>query len=329
MGTMISIIDTFNIDILQLLKNTKHNRHKDFPMILDIYDKELQQKGCSEATIRTYRTHITHYFDWLWESGVRSYRDSGPEDARKFFHHLETSPAQLRNPYSATKHCAIRPATRLAYYRSLHAFGAFVVRSGYRNDNPFNSVPLPRVVDEPLETYTKDEFNQLLDWMYEDKPRNHALFLFLYDTGCRLSEALVLQWHSIDLENQTAQVIGKRKIKRLIPMGRTNCKHLGNIRNGSEYVFPSRYDKPMAKSTAWGIMHTACLATGVPLRKELIHAIRHTAACNLLRASHGDIAFVKTVLGHTNIQTTMRYIKHLESERAMDLYKKVSPGDLL
>jgi site-specific recombinase XerD len=49
--------------------------------------------------------------------------------------------------------------------------------------------------------------------------RNRLLVLWLYDTGCRLSEALTVPVASVDARAGTAEVYGKAQRARLVPLG--------------------------------------------------------------------------------------------------------------
>ena len=73
-----------------------------------------------------------------------------------------------------------------------------------------------------------------------------------------------------------------------------------------------------------------CLRAGVPLRHEIVHSIRHTAACNLLIASNFNIRYVQVVLGHKTLSTTLIYVRHLEINQVLAVAKTFdSPADRL
>lgn len=306
-------------------------------MIRREYESYLRANGRSEATISTYNTHLNHFCDWLWSRGYMSLKTIGARHFEDFMLYLQQTPANRRNPHSCTKDEPIKPATRLAYWRTLHAFMEFCVKRGYLPQNHMDDVTRPHVPEQPLELYTPSEYRNILHWFLKRRGcatnlRDYTYFRFLFDTGAREMEAARLRASAIDFENRAATVWGKQGRSRRVPIGVKTAKALHALierNNGNIWAFPSRYGEPMATSTIWEMMKEACAGAGVPPRKELVHAIRHTAACNMLRASGGDLNYCRLVLGHSNFETTMRYARHLEHERVLEQHARFGPGDNL
>lgn len=130
--------------------------------------------------------------------------------------------------------------------------------------------------------------------------RVRCLCIVLVETGLRLGEALKLDWE--DLRNNELSVTQTKTGKpRLVPLTQharaalDDCDDVGG---------------PFLSLTASRVHHAwnaAKLSAGFHNDPELVpHALRHTYASRLVQAGV-DLVTVKTLLGHSNLQQTMRY----------------------
>ena len=71
-------------------------------------------------------------------------------------------------------------------------------------------------------------------------------------------------------------------------------------------------------------MQKALIKTGLENKNYTIHTIRHSFATHLLD-NGTDLYTIKELLGHNNLQTTMRYM-HLTSRRIDEI---INPYDAL
>jgi site-specific recombinase XerD len=149
--------------------------------------------------------------------------------------------------------------------------------------------------------------------------RDHALLLFLYNTGTRADEAA--QTKILDLaighsprDHSLVQIRGKgNKIRRcpLWPQTVGELSRLTASRPSADHVFLNRYGEPI---TRFGI-HTMVeryVRKTLPAMPSLAgkrvspHTIRHTTATHLLRAGV-DINTIRAWLGHVSLNTTNVY----------------------
>ena len=150
--------------------------------------------------------------------------------------------------------------------------------------------------------------------------RDHALLLFLYNTGARADE--IAHVRIIDLElGQTpgrdlssVQIHGKGSKLRRCPLWSRTVNELSPLvsrRAPTENVFLNRSGRPL---TRFGIhtlveRYAASVARKLPsVAKKRVspHTIRHTTATHLLRAGV-DINTIRAWLGHVSITTTNVY----------------------
>jgi len=158
---------------------------------------------------------------------------------------------------------------------------------------------------------SEDELARLLAAAEADGPRSLALVLLMAYGGLRVSEACRLRWD--DIEGANAYVrMGKGRKDRVVPLHPRVLEALSALRKShllrSPYLFPSPKDpkRPITTRTAQYLVEDLCRRAGIPRRKAHPHALRHTAATRLLRAT-GNLELVRRFLGHASVSTTQVY----------------------
>jgi site-specific recombinase XerD len=123
---------------------------------------------------------------------------------------------------------------------------------------------------------------------------------FLYYTGIRKNELLLLKRKDIDLENNTAKVWGKGDKERIVCFPEKVSKEI------TEY-FISENEEINAFNITLGKLHYLIkLINKYCGIKIHIHSFRHGFAKNCLRKGV-PLPTVSRLLGHANITTTMIY----------------------
>ena len=129
------------------------------------------------------------------------------------------------------------------------------------------------------------------------RPDARALFLFLIETGLRISEALVVE--VADVERGYTRLIGKGGKERVVHYRPELVRELRGylkgrtVRNGQD----ARRLFPFNRQTAYRILSVADIYP---------HLLRHTYLTRLLRRTK-DIRLVQEVAGHSDIRTTSKY----------------------
>jgi site-specific recombinase XerD len=144
--------------------------------------------------------------------------------------------------------------------------------------------------------------------------RDHALLLFLYNSGARASEAAQLSIREMDWHAPWVRILGKGNKPRTCPVWPTTVDQLQRIaaQRGPEHrVFLNRTGQPL---TRFGI-HTlveryaaraVAPAPSLGTKRVSPQVIRHTPATHLLRAGV-DINTLRAWLGHVSLKTTHSY----------------------
>ena len=165
--------------------------------------------------------------------------------------------------------------------------------------------------------FTIEEEEKMLSYWREVKPEMADLVVILFDTGCRLSEALRLTGKDVTQSGYVRFEHTKNDEGRGIPMTDRVKSILGALAHDTE-AFPT-----LTKNIACKAMQDFREAHYIEDEEWVLHTCRHTCATRLLEAGV-DIYTVKEWLGHKSIETTLRYAKmtNMKLNQAKDLLEK-------
>ncbi len=157
-----------------------------------------------------------------------------------------------------------------------------------------------------------------------------ALLSLLYGSGMRLGEVCQLKFTDIDRSQQRILVRqGKGNKDRFVLLPEATIVALEKYYRASKpsvYVFESKQQKgkPMHQRSLQVLVANAMHKANFSAKKYTSHSLRHSFATHMLD-NGSDIHTIKTLLGHSNIETTMIYLHLSNTKRAM----LISPLDLL
>ncbi|KAB1647452.1 site-specific integrase [Pseudoclavibacter sp. CFCC 14310] len=213
----------------------------------------------------------------------------------------------------------------------------FAVQRGMREDNPCDTVRLPKEharTTRRIRPLTKAEYDRLEQAMC---PQYRLFTRFLLETGMRFGEATALTWEDIDLDPEVGQpvvrvtkawkgsyghqVIGAPKSEhgvRDIAIPRSLAAKLNALPrpHRSEFVFTNRAGGHLTSSLyhrfGWKqAIETARLPDVRP------HDLRHTHASWLLQAGV-ELFKVSRRLGHASVSITEKVYGHLMPQAQQD-----------
>jgi len=139
-----------------------------------------------------------------------------------------------------------------------------------------------------------------------------VLFETLYSSGLRVSECSDLNWSDIDFIQNEIQVIEgkgkKNRITKLSIKAELLLKRYKNKRkDNNEWIFQSRYTRRMSRNTIERRIKKLGKRVGLDINLTP-HKLRHSFATNLSR-KNVPIEVIKELMGHEDINTTMRYVE--------------------
>jgi integrase len=162
--------------------------------------------------------------------------------------------------------------------------------------------------------------------------RDRLFFLMGFHTGLRISELLSLKVHQVAMGlNPKLEIViemsslkggksaARRKVRgRAIPMhpslGSEIRNYLSDFPGGfpspGAFLFPSRKgdNMPIGRKHAWRIVKAGARVAGLDDARISTHTMRKSFAAAIYEASGHDILATKELLGHSHIDTTIKYL---------------------
>lgn len=189
---------------------------------------------------------------------------------------------------------------------ALRAINAYLKWSGSLLKQPM--LKEPRLI---LPTFSDVQVKKIIAWRPQGhyQRRLHLLVLLLLDTGARISEAIGLHVHDVDLDNLLLLLDGKGRRQRLVPCSFALRKVLFRyIAEAShDLLFCTRSGTALDRDGARRAVKRLCRALGFDPPVRTLHALRHTFAVNYVRAG-GSVFHLQKVLGHSSLAMTKRYV---------------------
>src|SRR3989344_5862792 len=154
---------------------------------------------------------------------------------------------------------------------------------------------------------SKEEIERLIS---STKNMNHRLIIQVgYSAGLRISEIINLNWKDIDFDRNLIHLKrAKGKKDRIVMLSLKVKESLMNLTPNKEgYVFLTNRDGKYTQRTIQKIIEHAAMKAGI--RKSVSpHTLRHSFATHLLE-NGTDIRYIRDLLGHSDISTTLIYTK--------------------
>lgn len=292
----------------------------------------VADRNLSRNTQVSYRDTLTLFLPFVSQRTAiaidrLSVIDITPEQVRSFLQYLEDE-----------RHCGIVTRNqRLAAIRSLAYFIGAHAPEHLAWCTEVRAISFKKAAKRAIDYLDKPEMEALLqapDQHTELGRRDHAILLFMYNSGARANEVAGLCLRDLQLgTSPSVRILGKGnkwRVCPLWPMTAAALRTLAQTRDESERVFLGRTGKPI---TRFGIHR---LVTGYAtqaqeqvesmLRKCIgPHTIRHTTAVHLLRAGV-DINTIRAWLGHVSLDTTNIYAE-VDLEMKAKALAKVDVSD--
>ena len=215
--------------------------------------------------------------------------------------------------------CSVQ--TRNQRLTAIRAFARFVASRDPAHlewSASIRAIALKKAAPQPVGWLGKTEMQALLEVPDQSTPRGrieHALLLFLYNSGARVSEATGLVAGDLligrsDGGHALATILGKGGTHRQCPLWPRTERVLSKLvrdRAPGDAVFLSRHQRPYTRFGVYRLVERC--AARVPAlagRKITPHVIRHSSACHLLQAGV-DLNTIRAWLGHASLDTTNIY----------------------
>jgi site-specific recombinase XerD len=272
----------------------------------------VAERNLSLNTQKSYRDMLIILLPYVGEKVEKkidylTVDDLSPQIVRMFLNHMEQE-----------RHCAT--STRNQRLGGIHALAKFIGEHAPEYIDWWSQIhliPFKKTCQPAITYLDKLEMDTLLATNNDQTAqgcREHALLLFLYNSGARASEAAQLKIGDIDWHTESVSIIGKGNKQRRCPLWKVTLDKLraqAGERGATETVFINRFNQPMTRSGIHALVKrcaTRACSQAPSLQNKNIypHLIRHTTASHLLQ-SGVDINTIRGWLGHVSLATTNIY----------------------
>lgn len=278
------ILDTF-------AENTAEKNHISNSEFLDMFLDAKRIEGCSDRTIKYYRTTIEHFIGEV-ETMVRKITT---EEIRGYL-----ASYQKRNNCTNVTVDNIR--------RNISSFFSWLEEEDYILKSPTKRIHKIRTKTSVKNVISDEGIEKLRDNC--KNIRDLAIIDLLYSTGIRVGELVNLNIDDIDFEGRECIVYGKGDKERRVYFDAKAKVHLKDYIN-------SRTDENEALFVTLDSPHNRLKISGVEIRLRQLgrrlelervhpHKFRRTMATRAIDKGM-PIEQVQKILGHSQIDTTMQY----------------------
>lgn len=293
--------EVLNMQQLQRLQETllkhlvKKGNEKNCPVdngeFLDMFISAKKIEGCSERTLSYYKATIQNMFKEITTSVMQITTEMLRDYLAKY---------QLNNNCGKVTIDNIR--------RNLSSFFSWLEDEDYIIKSPVRRIHKVRAGTTVKETFSDESIEKLRDGCAD--VRDLAIIDLLYSTGIRVGELVNLDRKDIDFEERQCVVYGKGNKERQVYFDARTKLHLLNY-------LESRTDNNNALFVTLDNPHERLKISGVEIRLRELgrkleiervhpHKFRRSMATKAIDKGM-PIEQVQKLLGHQQIDTTMRY----------------------
>jgi integrase/recombinase XerD len=228
------------------------------------------------------------------------------------------------------------PQTIVSVYNVLRSLWHFAVRRGYAIKNVTEAINVPPVPAPPVKPISAHHLQMMFKLCGTDDnnmgtSRKKAILGMLLEMGLRNSELCNLRWGDVNLEQNGGSVyvkMSKGNKSRIVPFSKKCKRYLQNYllyRPGikpDDHLFLSNQNTPFNDDSLYKLVKRIGEQAGINCSP---HTFRTTAACMMLKNGI-SVHELKKILGHADIETTMRYVRAAEIDLD-DAMRRASPLD--
>ncbi len=251
--------------------------------------EELILRGYSPNTQKVY---LSEFFQFLSILKQHSAQNLPVEKIRSYLVYC----SERLKLKEATLHSRVN-ALKFYYEQVIH------------RDNLFSAVPRPKKPSQLPKVLSTTDLKKMFELTENDK---HRLILKLvYGMGLRVSEIVGLKVKDIDTKRMKVHIqYAKGKKDRYVPLPHSILDELRayySVYKPKDYLFEGQTGGQYTIRSVQQVFKQAM--TKAKVNKKIgIHGLRHSYATHLLEAGV-DTLFIKELLGHRDIKTTMIYTR--------------------
>jgi integrase/recombinase XerD len=283
------------------------------------YMRDLQVRGASAATRRSYTSDLQQLLEWLAARG-QTVDDMDRRTARAFSADLG------RRGYA--------PATLARKLSTLRGLCRFLSERGALPADPTRLLPGPRRRRRLPRALSLAEVEAMLAAADGTEPlalRDRMTLELLYGCGLRSQEVVDLRLDDVNGGQAQLLVRGKGGKTRIVPLGdeaaaavrryleRGRPRLIGEHRGGERVLLVSRAGRPLLTSDIRRLVVKYSARAGIDAASP--HMLRHAYATHMLERG-ADLRAIQELLGHASVSTTQVYthVSGAHLRRVYDLH---------
>lgn len=268
---------------------------------------------------------LNEFADWVNKDYME---DLTKSDIKRFFAHVKTTPENARpnQPHKSLKIRSERTASNKCAAVNSFYRAHFKLKPG---EGLVTGKDI-KFTQKSVRTYNAEELGKFFGHC---TPEQHLMYTVFLQAGLRKQEVMHMEWEDIDATNRVIRVREKVRGKlraysfspktgeeRDVSVPGELIERLLEAKKTSQFrlVFPTRTGRPNDK--IWDQCTRIAMNAGFPEGRFQVHQFRATFASHCLQEGM-DLKTVQQQLGHSNIESTMRY---LDGKKGKDLQNKVS-----
>jgi integrase/recombinase XerD len=282
------------------------------------------EKGLARNTITAYNTDLLQFAEFL-EGRGRVLSGAHRKDVRDFIQQLFSNQVDSRSV-----------GRKLSALRHLYRY---LLLDKLIDHDPTLNIDSPKQWKVLPKALARDEIESVLSAPRALRDtqiaaalavRDRTMLEVFYAGALRVSELINVKLEDLKLDLGYMLVRGKGDKERIVPLGHSAQKALGEYLaspravlaagKNSPLLFIARRAKPLTRQRVWQLVRKASLPTG---RHASPHMLRHSCATHMVE-NGADLRTVQTILGHADIGTTQVYT-HLALDRLKGVYQKHHP----
>lgn len=279
------------LDELITTENKKVDNHKDNQQLLTKYFASKRAEGCSEKSLKYYKTTITKT---LFSIGKNA-KEIVTDELRNYL----TNYQKVHNSSKVT----IDNIRRI-----LSSFFNWLEDEDYIIKSPVRRIHKVKVSTTVKETYTDEELEKLRDNCKDI--RDLAMIDFLASTGMRVGELVLLNRDDINFQERECVVFGKGSKERIAYFDARAKLHLQKYlytrTDNNEALFVSLYKKHTRLTIGGVESRLKHLGKRLGISRVYPHKFRRTLATTAIDKGM-PIEQLQRLLGHKRIDTTLHY----------------------
>lgn len=265
---------------------TAEEEHDD---LIECFLEAIAVQGRSQKTIAAYRGTIK-----------RLMREIKVTVRRVTVYHLRSYITKLKDR-------GLKESTMEGYRQVYSSFFGWLHREGLIEKNPvanLGAIKVPKV----QKTIFSDVDMEIMRQSCQNI-RDKAVICFLAATGCRVGELVGVNIESVDLDALECIVTGKGNKQRTVYLDNVTAMFLKNYlktrEDDEKALFVNRYGKRFNTDGIREMLLRVEKIAGIQHIHP--HKFRRTLATNMAKRNV-PIQVIAKILGHENIETTMKYI---------------------